>query len=509
MGMFLAPQGWLTMTPGVAEHIEDERAAVTSVTTAPDTDDPIAVPALEGHVAPVASVAPVAGLTARAAAVWKGAMEYCVPAGLERESEGWRRGRLIAGFGIVGFILGGLYAGIMNGHTGEASIIGAGSLGLACAPFLLRFSRSTRVAGNFVVLVLLLGFCGLCGMEGGIRSHAVGWVAVVPLCALLLVDGPEAAGWCALSVVVTSCFAILDIQGVRLPVPDAASWHQIATGAGYVGLSVFVSVLGFILESGRRSAQTGMERALAGVEEANERFKKLDAEKNEFLRVVAHDLKNPLNVAVGFAELIVMGRNESRERDQDDARFIIEAADRMITLINQFVEVNAIEQGQFPLDPSICDLGLISRQVAASLSAAAEKKHISIYTAGPSEPIHVFANPKGVSRILENLLSNAIKFSPPGRDVFIRKRDCPDGAVWEVQDQGPGLNEADQARLFRKFTKLSARPTGGETSTGLGLAIVKLLAEAMNGAVDCKSTAGEGATFSVRLPGSGGKSSLS
>jgi len=115
-------------------------------------------------------------------------------------------------------------------------------------------------------------------------------------------------------------------------------------------------------------------------------------------------------------------------------------------------------------------------------------------------PAWVLADPKAAYRILDNLLSNAIKYSPPGGDVFVRMRNSPDGVVWEVQDQGAGLTAADQAKLFQKFTKLSARPTGGESSTGLGLSIVKMLAMQMQGSVECKSTQGEGATFSVRLP---------
>jgi len=115
-------------------------------------------------------------------------------------------------------------------------------------------------------------------------------------------------------------------------------------------------------------------------------------------------------------------------------------------------------------------------------------------------PAWVLADSKAAYRILDNLLSNAIKYSPPGGDVFVRMRNSPDGVVWEVQDQGAGLTAADQAKLFQKFTKLSARPTGGESSTGLGLSIVKMLAAQMNGTVECNSTQGEGATFSVRLP---------
>jgi signal transduction histidine kinase len=198
--------------------------------------------------------------------------------------------------------------------------------------------------------------------------------------------------------------------------------------------------------------------------------------------------------------MIAGGRNRSSERDRDDARYIIEAADRMILLITQLLDVNAIEQGRFPLDIEVCDLGAISGRVAAGFASAAEKKQISVYAAGPMMPAWVHADPRAAGRIIENLLSNAIKYSPPGCDIFVRMRNSPDGVVWEVQDQGPGLSEAEQAKLFQKFTRLSARPTAGESSTGLGLSIVKMLAVAMHGSVECKSMLGEGSTFSLRLP---------
>ena len=437
-----------------------------------------------------------------AAGVRNAIMEYFVPAGLERKTEPHRRARLIAAFGLYGFTLSSVYAAfyLLIGHTVGASIIVAGCLGVLGALFLMRVTGSIRIAGNILALVLLVGFGALCGIEGGIRGHAIGWLAAVPLCALLLVDGPEAAGWCVLSVLTTAFFVILDLKGVRLPFRYPVPWYQAVTGAGYVGLALFMSVLGLVFERGRRRAFARMECALASVSEVNANLKKLDAEKNEFLGVVAHDLRNPLNVVVGFAELIATGRNGSSQRDQDDARYIIEAADRVIALITQLLDVNAIEQGRFPIDIAVCDLGVISRQVIAGFFAAAEKKHISIYAAASLEPARVLADPKAAGRVLENLLSNAIKYSPPGRDIFVRIRNSPDDVVWEVQDQGPGITPADQVRLYRKFTKLSARPTGGESSTGLGLSIVKMLAEGMNGVIECSSKPGEGATFSLRLP---------
>lgn len=106
-------------------------------------------------------------------------------------------------------------------------------------------------------------------------------------------------------------------------------------------------------------------------------------------------------------------------------------------------------------------------------------------------------------------MSNAIKYSPHGKNVFIRilpqvaksqfSRNQSTTRI-EVQDEGPGLSAQDKEKLFEKFTRLSARPTGGEYTTGLGLSIVKKMVEAMNGRVWCESEFGKGATFVVELP---------
>ena len=428
-------------------------------------------------------------------------MERCVPAGMGKDTEPDRRARLIAGFGLLGFLFGCCYAAfyLLIGHRWGASIITVCSLGFACAPLVLRATGSIRLAGNLLILILLLGFTALCGIEGGARGHAIGWLASVPLCAFLLVDGPAAVVWCALSVLVTLAYVGLDLAGVRLPLFYPDQWRQVVTAAGYVGLTTFMSALGLIFERGRARAFSRMERALEDVSQINARLKRLDAEKNEFLGVAAHDLKNPLGIVMGFAEMIAGGKSRSSERDREDAKYIIAAAERMICLITQLLDVNAIEQGRFPLEMEVCDLGNISGRVVQGFSHAADKKQISVYAAGPLTPAWVHADSKAAWRILDNLLSNAIKYSPPGSDIFVRMRNSPDGVIWEVQDQGPGLTEADMARLFQKFAKLSARPTCGESSTGLGLSIAKMLAINMGGTVECRSTHGQGATFALRL----------
>ena len=130
----------------------------------------------------------------------------------------------------------------------------------------------------------------------------------------------------------------------------------------------------------------------------------------------------------------------------------------------------------------------------------ATAKQQTIHFESETTPIVVQVDSGVMVQVLENLVSNAVKYSPPGKEIFVRLKQHPQGARVEVQDQGPGLSAEDQKKLFGKFARLSAKPTGGEHSTGLGLSIVKKMVEAMSGRVWCESQLGQGATFIVEFP---------
>ena len=105
--------------------------------------------------------------------------------------------------------------------------------------------------------------------------------------------------------------------------------------------------------------------------------------------------------------------------------------------------------------------------------------------------------------VLDNFVSNAIKFSrpgPPARRVWLRAKPADGELVLEIQDEGPGFSDADKAKAFQRFVRLSAQPTAGELSTGLGLSIAKKLTEAMGGRVELLSEPGQGALFRILLP---------
>ena len=117
-----------------------------------------------------------------------------------------------------------------------------------------------------------------------------------------------------------------------------------------------------------------------------------------------------------------------------------------------------------------------------------------------SDTLWVNADRAGTMQVFDNLISNALKFSPPQTTVYVHTYPENGFVLVSVRDEGPGINAEDQKKMFGKFCRLTARPTGGESSNGLGLSIVKRLVDAMGGSIQCQSTPGMGTTFMVRLP---------
>jgi signal transduction histidine kinase len=176
------------------------------------------------------------------------------------------------------------------------------------------------------------------------------------------------------------------------------------------------------------------------------------------------------------------------------------AAARMVEMVQNLLDANRIERGEMKLNLAPADLRPTLNSVVETQRAPAAAKQQTIHLESDPVPAVVLVDSSIIVQVLENLVSNAMKYSPPGKNIFVRLKKQAQGARVEVQDEGPGLSAEDQKKLFGKFARLSAKPTGGEHSTGLGLSIVKKMVEAMNGKVWCESELGRGATFIVEFP---------
>ena len=234
------------------------------------------------------------------------------------------------------------------------------------------------------------------------------------------------------------------------------------------------------------------------LETAAAQLRDMDNLKTQFLGIVAHDLRNPLNGIILSAEL--QGEIDDLEEIRRLSGQIRTEGQDMSTLISRFLDVAAIESGSIQAEQNPIDLVPLIRHILDRFATRAAGKRIALRFDPPQAWMLALGDERFVKEVLDNLLSNALKFSPPDRTVTIRLEPLEAGIRVSVEDQGPGLTADDRLRLFNRFTMLSARPTGGEKSTGLGLSIVKHMVEAMGGRVWVDSETGCGAAFRFELP---------
>ena len=249
----------------------------------------------------------------------------------------------------------------------------------------------------------------------------------------------------------------------------------------------------------RAEANARLATALQVAEQARNRAEEADRVKTEMLGIAAHDLRNPLSSIIGFADLIRAER-ESIDDARRHASIIIAAAERTLKLVSDLLESAVLDAGQIKLQQVPCDLSVLLADAIGRVTARAQAKQQQIDFRSSSGAI-VLADVERLDQVFENLLTNAVKFSPAKGliEVWI-ELDATQARV-AIRDYGPGLSVDDRRQLFKRFQRLSARPTGGESSTGLGLAIVKDLVELHGGSVRAESEGiGRGATFFVELP---------
>lgn len=235
------------------------------------------------------------------------------------------------------------------------------------------------------------------------------------------------------------------------------------------------------------------------LEVLNDSLTHLNTEKNELLAIAAHDLKNPVASIQGMAQLIALRLNEwSKEKILDRLSGIGLLADRTQCILSNLLDHEALESGsvQVNIEP-LCLRQLLTELLSSWEERLAIKQQNCVLGLGEYP---VLADRQALWQVLDNLLSNASKYAPQGSTIHLSSQLDGQFVRVLVADQGPGVAPHEIPKLFLKFSRLSALPTGGEHTTGLGLSIVKRLVEVMHGRVYCQSQFGSGATFVVELP---------
>ncbi|HEY3251727.1 MAG TPA: tetratricopeptide repeat protein [Ignavibacteria bacterium] len=232
----------------------------------------------------------------------------------------------------------------------------------------------------------------------------------------------------------------------------------------------------------------------------NKRLQYLNNEIKEFLGIAVHDLKNPLSGIKAFSNKIHTRFEKYTSDEIKMMAFEMEKASiKMFELIANLLDVNAIETGNRNYRFNMIDLNEVALSIVNEYSEKAIAKEIKINFEG-RENSNVYVDLTSIRQIVDNLVSNAVKFSPKGGNVFISITENSGHYEFHVRDEGPGLTANDMTKVFNKFTRMSARPTGGEISTGLGLYIAKKLTDANNGRIWCENQDEKGAEFVLELP---------
>lgn len=231
----------------------------------------------------------------------------------------------------------------------------------------------------------------------------------------------------------------------------------------------------------------------------NDQLKKLNVEKNQLISIASHDLRSPLNRIQSLLSLLSIEGSLSPEQ-----KSILQTAQReaknQTVMIKEILDLYAMDEGTIKVNPEKNHIPTILNKLVDDFKSVADKKNIIMHINHKTSETEITADSGYLRQVFENLLSNAIKFSYPNSAITIITQTTGQTMQISFKDEGQGLDPEDHKRLFKRFQKLSARPTGGEASSGLGLSIAKKFTEAMNGSLVCISEKGKGATFTVELP---------
>lgn len=238
------------------------------------------------------------------------------------------------------------------------------------------------------------------------------------------------------------------------------------------------------------------------LKQVNEKLMKLNDEKNKFIGIAAHDLRSPVIGISSYTHMLLADNTDKIDPEvMESLQYIHKSSNSILKVINDLLDVSVIESGTLVLKREPLDYTAFIKERISTIQMRAKNKELSISIHSCLNGILIPVDPHYMSEIVDNLLTNAIKFTPGGGKISINLSLTDNQRVLtEVTDNGKGIAEEEQSKLFNYFQKTSTKPTGDEVTTGLGLAIVKHLVNLHGGEVGVRSKLNEGSTFYYTLP---------
>lgn len=262
-----------------------------------------------------------------------------------------------------------------------------------------------------------------------------------------------------------------------------------------------------------KGAQDAVKCYQAELEAQNERLRekyeechRLGVQKDEFVRIASHDLKNPLMCIMGFVAVIELAIQPGVVMTEEKHQMLLRIAHNtriMKKIISDFLDFQAMEDGQVKFKQEAVDLNALAGLALEQNAGHALEKGMTLESDLDANLPAIQADASRIGQVMDNLLSNAIKFSNKNERVNVCTRLADGFVFFEVRDWGPGLKEEDLQLLFVKYAKLSNKPTGDEESSGLGLAICKKMIKMQGGEIGGRNNPDGGTTFWFKFPAHG------
>jgi signal transduction histidine kinase/ActR/RegA family two-component response regulator len=271
----------------------------------------------------------------------------------------------------------------------------------------------------------------------------------------------------------------------------------------FTAAGMFVLVTMTMLREERiRAFQEHQSHLIAELEAARDKADAANQAKSNFLGIISHELRTPMNGVLGAAQLLSATRLEQTQRDY--LSIIRNSGDNLLSLLNDILDMTKIEAGKMTFEVVDVVVEDLHRRITGPFEAQAEAKGLTFASELEGEiPAVVRGDPLRVCQVVQNLLSNAVKFTDGGEILYrvrgTRISDRRVGFEFSVTDSGSGISEADLARLFQPFTQVDASSTRRFGGTGLGLTIARRMANIMGGDITVDSEVGRGSCFTLTV----------
>ena len=346
--------------------------------------------------------------------------------------------------------------------------------------------KGTSVLTTFAFILLATGTLALHPRDGimvAVAGHEPGaWVARRLLLSAL-----------AMPVLLGACIGLALRLGA-IDVGTALALLVWSTMALFTAAVWYFSLVLYRFENARRDAERERQAALDQLREA-------DAHKDDFLALLAHELRNPLAPIRAAAELLRLRGGADPEQLRRTSDVIARQVDHMTHLVDDLLDLSRVRRGLITLDKVPVDLVAVAKNAVEQVRPQVERRRHSLDVRLPQEPVHVAGDHKRLVQVLANLLGNAAKYTPEGGSIRLALVVRGDLAEVCVEDNGIGIEAALLPRVFDSFTQGTRTAGRAEGGLGLGLALVRRLAELHGGEVAARSAGpGQGSTFVLTLP---------